>query len=93
MTTGFCEHCDLPYAQCYHSLPGEVLNPSFGGGAQQRTGKPILARLTSPCAGCGDTMEEGVDQIAPTDHGWMHLDCTLAPDTPPETPVDLFENF
>ena len=78
----WCDHCDLPRAQCFHSVDRATQEafdqPQFRSPVQQLVadGPTIDASTTSPCPACGDSIIVG-ESITHTDEGWAHTDEVL----------------
>lgn len=77
----WCERCDLPLAQCFHSLDKATVK-AFDNGFREpidglvADGPTITASQSGQCPGCPNRIQPG-DTITHTEHGWAHADEVL----------------
>lgn len=81
----YCERCDLPLAQCVHSLRAPARLPTYADG-------PVIeAQIAGFCTCCGEHFDRG-RMIVHTETGWAIATHTKA--TPlPDDGRDQFEGF
>jgi hypothetical protein len=75
MAEEWCDHCDLPRAQCPHGNPEADDQPKGYRVTRDCTGgddgPTIEARIPGECVGCLDPIEPG-DWIRHVPEGWVH---------------------